>query len=276
MKNQTFISLLILTIFTLIIVVGCGDGSGDAISNPGSINNNTYEQTGSLIIKILWPQSTIEGECTLSSNEANTLIASMPHGTRSVSLRVYERDNTDNLFAGRTYEWDYLEPILVDTIDSLPVVWVIVEVTPYDKNNYPIVDPIKKEIQIIAGLNILGMNLGHECLEVAAHPPYIALSPVIPSRAGVGPPSPELSGETQIVARLYLESPDIPDQPVIVTPTPGVVPRDTADIESQGAWGLENYEVKFTVLSGAGAELIPLGGTDPEAVVTAQDRKSVV
>jgi len=279
MKKQILLSIILLTVFGIIIASGCGNDSGivnsPAITNDNNTNDTPDSENGFLTIQIMWPQSGSEGSFVFSSGDSNTLTASMPYGTTRIEIKIREaidEDINNALPNGKyTFNWSPDKTYDFHTLGPLPVVKVKVRAEAYNAADELLGEPIEKEIQIKAGNNLIDIGLGFEILELLANPPYISLNPVIPSRAGVGPPSPELSGETQIVARLYLESPDIPDQPVIVTPTPGgVEPKDIADIESQGAWGLENYEVKFTVLSGTGAELIPLGGTDPEAVVTAQ------
>jgi len=93
MKKSLFITLIIFTIFSVIIIAGCG-GSNDvvpsAIVTPATTTNEN-EQKGTLVIKVKWPQEGMDGSCAVASGgNEDTLIASMPYDTERISIEVYE------------------------------------------------------------------------------------------------------------------------------------------------------------------------------------------
>jgi hypothetical protein len=134
--------------------------------------------------------------------------------------------------------------------------------------------------------------MGNEKLNLAANPPDINLQPVISSSSivNVAPiqtstpsnsydsqknyypiiiaPTPRnYTGETQIIARLVVESPDIPD--AASTPFIGKENSNANNtLESQGVMGLENFEVKFKVIDGDGT-LYPIGSQISQEIVSA-------
>jgi len=155
---------------------------------------------------------------------------------------------------------------------SLPVIWVTIRAMPYNKDgNALLADPVVKHQKIEPAFNYINIDLGEEQLDVWTIDDIIALFPQIASSAIVQPtPVPELGGETEIIARLVLGSPDIPPQP---TMTPfGGSEVSGSNLEAQGEVGLENYQVKLTIVEGVG-ELIPAaGGTlEGDTVVTYTD-----
>ncbi len=272
MKYKLFITLILVIISGTIVSFGCGGGNNE-ITTPASVMTPVYDidgnvQTGCLILSIMWPQ--------LEESIQNDLISSMPYKTNSIDIKIYERDNTSNLLAERLNikrEPPDATDITVE-IDSLPLVWIKVIVIPYDSNGIEITEAIReKEFKLtnITTFNIININLGTEGLSVWPKDDNIPIVPQIASSAIVQPtPVPELGGETEIIAQLVLESPDITPQP---TMTPfGGSEVSGSNLEAQGEVGLENYEVRLTIVEGIG-ELIPAaGGTlEGDSVVTYTD-----
>jgi len=179
MKSNFFISLILLTISTIIIIFS-GCGSGDDITHPSSITTgipvNNNGQTGSIIIRIKWPEAGIDGNCILSSGDGEeTLMASMPGDTKSIHVEVFETGSRINPLGEDTF-WRNLDPneVTVGRFDNLPLIRVDIRATAYDYNNNLIPgDAIVEGFQIKFGINTVDLLLGDYGLNLKASDPFV-------------------------------------------------------------------------------------------------------
>ena len=223
------------------------------------------------------------------------------------SVYEYDELKEDHLgeviIKGNPYEEDPFAPATImypatRIILTLPAVKVLVKAESWGFNFnslqlYPIGYKISDPVQIKPGMNEVELPLGNQGFTLKAIPPDIALQYVSRSSAIVNiaftptpvpgysydsqkgyypiiiAPTPcNYSGETQIIARLVVESPDIPE----ATPTPPFIGKENSNsnntLESQGVMGLENFEVKFKVIDGDGT-LYPIGSQESQETVSA-------
>jgi hypothetical protein len=262
MKIKFLLTLFFLTILSLIISYGCGGGN-DVITQPSSITTPTVNPLGYgyLVVEVVWPQNdSVSDKCIISSgNKDNELIASMPDGVMYVVVKVREENaleesvmtTGDGKEAKATINWNLGEDRAV--IGPLPAVKVNVRAEAWGiwrSGAFKMFHVDTKEpVQIKPGMQPVDLDLGKEGFTLKAIPPDITLQPVITSNSivNIGPlptPTPVISysGETEIIARLVVESPDIPD----ATPTTFTGKENSNSnntLESQGVMGLENFEV---------------------------------
>lgn len=254
MKKRFYILLTLITLI-LIYTIGCGGGN-DGITTPSSITtgggetDNITETTGSLSIKVNWPQDGIEGSFVFASG-SNELTASDLYGVDRIDFEIFEAkdypDTKIKLAGGSLVRPPDNNPSTL-RIELLPAIKIKVEATLYKRNNETLsfektMTPIiSSEFQIVPGDNSFHWEVG----EIKT---YLNLSSEI-----------EISEETEVTASLKMEGSGIEDQP---TPT---LRLDDGTLESQGACGLQHYDVKFTIISSIG-ELLPKGSTIPQAEV---------
>jgi len=132
MKKEIYVSLLIISICIFIIAAGCGGGN-DGITQSGAISDGTGY--GSLDIRVVWPQSGIEGSYLFSSGEDNTLTASMPYNITRIEFEIYEANiEPPNLLGSRSLTRPVDEPESKVTIDRLPATLVLIKATLYRSN----------------------------------------------------------------------------------------------------------------------------------------------
>jgi len=165
MEQKLYTTLIVLTIFTLIIATGCGGGN-DGITTPDSISNqgntvNTQQLTGSILLKIIWPQPGIDGSCIMASgSNNNSLTASMPSDTIRLNIDVLEFNDPNNILFQKQFDKpDTAETIV--KIEALPVIKVIVKARAYDDPNSTV--PISEAEQVLdihVGYNPVDLVLG--------------------------------------------------------------------------------------------------------------------
>lgn len=144
-QQKFYLSITIVTL-TLIIVAGCG-GSGDGITTPSSITNqteNTSSNIATIIIKVQWPERGEPGSYKiLSSNEEDTLIAStIPDGTKRIDVEVREYKELSNILGSVSIpEGDiigkiYINVELEDNSENiLPATKVLIVAKAYDNSS---------------------------------------------------------------------------------------------------------------------------------------------
>ena len=184
MERKIYLTLLIVTTFTLIIASGCGGGSDDIITPPSLQNtdNSSQNSGGYITVKIIWPQEEVEGKCIMSSgNEENSITASMPVWTNSVKIKVFEDpapddpnsylldpntltllENGDPNAIGRVPN----EPSVTAEIGPLPVLPAIVTAEAYTMSTK--ISYVAEKIQIKFGTNSVNLDLGEEYMNVKA------------------------------------------------------------------------------------------------------------
>ena len=287
MKLNLFLSFLLLTLLAFSIISGCG-GDNNGITQPSSITTPTVNPSGSgyLVMDVVWPEEeAASGKCIISSGKNDKdIIASVPRGSIKVVFSVYEYDESkedylgDVIIKGNPYAEDPLkDPATIlypatRIILALPAVKVLVKAESWGFNfnslqlyslGYKISDPV----QIQPGMNEVELDLGKQGFTLKAIPPEITLHEELSSSIiAIETPVP-LIGETQIIARLVVESPDITE----ATPTQ-FVPKEDSNanntLESQGLAGLENFEVKFKIIDGDGT-LYPIDSQISQETVSA-------
>ena len=255
MKYKFILPLLIVTLLGLSLVYGCGGGN-DGITTPSSITtgggetDNITETTGSLSIKVNWPQDGIEGSFVFASG-SNEFTASDLSGVDRIDFEIFEEkdypDTKIKLAGGSLVRPPDNKPSTLK-IELLPAIKIKVEATLYKRNNETLsfektMTPIvSSEFQIVPGDNSFHWEVG----EIKT---YLNLSSEI-----------EISEETEVTASLKMEGSGIEDQP---SPDSRL---NEGILESQGECGLQHYDVKFTIISSIG-ELLPKGSTTPQAEV---------
>ena len=98
MKNKIYLSLLLITLLSFIIISGCGGGN-DGITQSSSIPTPTAVSSGSsyLTFNVVWPQQqTNSGSKPIMPSSINNkdITASMPNGTVMIVFYIYEYDET--------------------------------------------------------------------------------------------------------------------------------------------------------------------------------------
>jgi len=305
MQKKFFITLILLTLFSLVCLISCGSGNGTTqVSSLVTPTPDPNEYKAYITIKVKWPEGEIPGSCIISpSGNDKEITASMPVGIHKIKFKVFE--NTDPakpigerqiLGEGVITSPNSIVVIFIRSSLPFPTVPVTIGAGAFkdpDLNSLdkPIIEFLK-DFEIKVGNNIFDLNMGNEKLNLAANPPDINLQPVISSSSlvNVAPiqtstpsnsydsqknyypiiiaPTPRnYTGETQIIARLVVESPDIPD--AASTPFIGKENSNSNNtLESQGVMGLENFEVKFKVIDGDGT-LYPIGSQISQEIVSA-------
>jgi len=202
MKKYIYSTLLILTISILIITTGCG--GGDGVTQPGSIttspdNNNVMENSGSITVKVVWPQAGGEGKCIFSSGGKGEITTSIPADTKIILVTVRsDKDNKDNIFEEYSSQWHLFEwepgheGSAFAILKPIPAVKVIVRAVAYNSTNSieyaspqaPVItcnpdNPISEaevEVDVILGeTNQAELNLGDYELNLKASDPAIRL-----------------------------------------------------------------------------------------------------
>ena len=269
MKIRLLLTLFVVAIFTLIILIGCGGGN-DGVTQSSSIITPTpdIKNYGYLIFKVKWPENNSSDKLSIScSNKDNEIIASIPVGTVAIKIAVMD-ENTGIVMTtadGKKAE-ETISPSITDIkIGPLPPLKVKVGAVSY--NSFNVFSKVEKIVQIKPGMVPVDIYLGSQTLLTKAVPPEITLHEELSSSIiAIETPVP-LIGEAQIIARLVVESPDIPD----ATPTQ-FVPKEDSNanntLESQGVMGLENFEVKFKIIDGNGT-LYPVGSQTSQETVSA-------
>ncbi|MEQ8222883.1 MAG: hypothetical protein ABRQ37_11315, partial [Candidatus Eremiobacterota bacterium] len=105
MQRNFYLSLVLITLLSFIIISGCGGGN-DGITQTSFVLTPTVNPSGSgyLTITVVWPdKQPASNEFILSSSEdENNLIASAPYGTSSIVVKIYDPNDTRTLPDGTT------------------------------------------------------------------------------------------------------------------------------------------------------------------------------
>jgi len=231
--KKFYLAIAIITL-VLIIAAGCG-GSGDGITTPSSITNQT-ETTSSniatLIIRVQWPGRGIPGSLMIFSENSNkNITASMPDDTFGINVEVIEKQDDPNAplhVLGKAWIADpnTTAEISIDLRDPddpnnpdlplndpnnpdiLPAIEVIIRAEAYDTddpnsaNEEHLLSVTEEEIQLMVGQNPVNLDLGNYDFQ---------LTPV--------PESIKFGEESTINAHLELLYPT-PTDPNLPVPTP--------------------------------------------------------
>jgi len=170
--KKFYLAIAIITL-VLIIAAGCG-GSGDGITTPSSITNQT-ETTSSniatIIIKVQWPERGEPGSYKiLSSNEEDTLIASdIPDGTKRIDVKVMEYANRDNIIGEASIPRDDDEAEIKipippntdpETPNILPVVRVLIRAEAWDsESGGTMLAEVENDKELVVGANTVDLDL---------------------------------------------------------------------------------------------------------------------
>ncbi len=241
MKNRLFISLIILiALFSIIFVDGCGGGTDNIITSPSISNQNP--NTGAYIhITVTWPQNGSVGKCIMSSGkEESTITASMPADTKQIIVKVRQAiDPNDpdappddpNSYLKNGYA-EILAPQDKVTIGPLPAIKVKVRAETYDRYGPLLpeqaISIVEKEFQLyVLSENEIAMPLGDYDLTLTADPNTIVLggstvsgSNLISNIVALPTPTP---GRTAIKNNLTPMNPCV----AVVTPEGSPLPTDT-------------------------------------------------
>jgi len=250
MNNYIHLTLLILAIFILAITTGCG--SGDGVTQPGSIttspdNNNVVENSGSITVKVVWPQPGIEGKCIFSSGGKDEITASMPGDTQKILVTVRsDKDDPNNIFEEYSDQWHLFEwePGEIEEsafLNPIPAVKVIVRARAYNSLGVIVFSPPKApiiynnpisetetELDVILGeANFAELHLGEYALNLSGNSNKFAFIPDFESPDFIAPDT------ATITAELNIEFPYDDTSGVEPTPMP-----------------VKDREIRFQIFSG--------------------------
>jgi len=192
MQRNFYLSLVLMTLLSFIIISGCG-GDNSGVTSISSISTPTHDSSvpaggaGYITMKIIWPQGGQEGKCIISSEDNNEkdIIASMPVDIASVVVNIYDKtDNTNTPLTNGTHEFIWANAIKEEkhTFGPLPAIRVIVKADAFFyKNGVIITDPNnvlhrQNEIQILPGTKneMINFNFGRTYMNSKAVPVYPA------------------------------------------------------------------------------------------------------
>jgi len=197
MYKITIFTLLLITIITFIIMMGCG---GDSNTTSPNISTPTPDpsKTAYIKIKVQWPSRGEEGKYIISSKNGEELTASITKDTQGIKFYVYDnRDlnispkpiiGTADIAYPKTSEIIRLDNAIVNPNDPndftniLPMIPVIVRAEAYQMVTFNPTPPDtyenlicakEKEYTIQLGMNQISLNLGEYALTVNVSPSII-------------------------------------------------------------------------------------------------------
>jgi hypothetical protein len=228
MLRNFYLSLVLITLLSCIIIPGCGGGSNSI--NPASFITTPTPNipgggTGYITIKIVWPQAGKTGKCIMSSENTETdITASMPGDTNRVVVEIYDKNDTTEPLINGTHKFLWGIGKLMDkhTFGPLPTIKAIVIAKAYhDENGEESITPIsvaEQKFQIKPGMpedNAVDLALGDYELTVDPYDSVLTLPPQ--SRIGANGTSDPISSPSPGT------TPDISPTPQD-TPTPSITP----------------------------------------------------
>jgi len=181
--KKFYLAIAIITL-VLIIATGCG-GSGDVITTPSSITNQTEtisSNIATIIIKVQWPEREEPGSYKiLSSNEEDTLMAStIPDGTERIDVKVMEYANRDNIIGEASIPRDDDEAEIKipippntdpETPNILPVVRVLIRAEAWDsESGGTMLAEVENDKELVVGANTVDLDLQGTVFTVILQP----------------------------------------------------------------------------------------------------------
>jgi hypothetical protein len=94
--KKLYLTLALLTLLTLIIISGCGGGSGT--TQPASLTTPVPNNSGNkayITIKIKWPEEGMTGSFVISPGNNKEITASMPDGSLKLKTHVFDYTDKD-------------------------------------------------------------------------------------------------------------------------------------------------------------------------------------
>ncbi|MEQ8192655.1 MAG: hypothetical protein ABRQ39_32115 [Candidatus Eremiobacterota bacterium] len=160
MQRNFYLSLVLMTLLSFIIIPGCGGGS-NSINPTSSIITPTpaifNNAVGYLTINIVWPQSGIQGKCSISSeNNEKDITASMPVDTSLIYIKIRDANepNTNITLDPNglyTFHRSPGEDTKTAIMGPFPVIKVKVRSEAYDSQNSTPISVAEQEFQIKPG-----------------------------------------------------------------------------------------------------------------------------
>jgi hypothetical protein len=225
MRNKLYLTILLITLLTFIIIPGCGgDNNGvtpiSSVITPTPANSISEDAVGYITIKIVWPQAGKSGKCIISSeNVEKSLTASMTDDTNGITVKVRNKNNEDpdSYFSVGGY-YVFIrrsgEDSITKTLGPLPAIDVIIRAEaehndPYTGNNY-FINASEEEFRIKPGTegNNVALHLGDYSIGLTPTTPdpsdncdaviNTTLSIVYPTPTGTPAPSPKSVGNRMI------------------------------------------------------------------------------
>ncbi|MEQ8223124.1 MAG: Ig-like domain-containing protein [Candidatus Eremiobacterota bacterium] len=175
MQKKIYLLLLFILI-TIVFLSNCG--GNDTITQPVSLSTpatNTLNNTGYIVIRIVWPNEDTAGNYTFSSPDNKSLTASMTKDTYGINIKIVAYDDPNSILADENFMRVNNEPVIERKIGDLPVIKVKVSLTAYQLYPGTVIDSKDYVFNIKTGQNTLYMPLGDYSFKVIATKPNITL-----------------------------------------------------------------------------------------------------